>query len=114
MRWVRILIGNFLLNLDRTLHSLDHAGELGDHGIAPGIYDPPVMALHQSCNGSAVSAQRPQRSRLICSHEARIAVHISAQDGGQASFHLVVGHRPYGSLANRQMSSGIVSGATAV
>jgi hypothetical protein len=48
VRWVRILIGNFLLNLDRTLHGLDNAGELGDYGIAPGIHDPPVMALHQS------------------------------------------------------------------
>ena len=58
VRWVRILIGNFLLNLDRTLHGLDNAGELGDHGIAPSIHDPPVMALHQSCNGGAVAAQR--------------------------------------------------------
>ena len=48
VRWVRNLVGNFLLNLDRTLHGLDDAGELGDYGIAPGIHDPPVMALHQS------------------------------------------------------------------
>jgi len=34
VRWVRILSGNFLLNLDRTLHGLDNAGELGDRGIA--------------------------------------------------------------------------------
>ena len=57
VRWVRVLIGNFLLNLDRTLHGFDNAGELGDHGIAPSIHDPPVVALHQACNGAAVAAQ---------------------------------------------------------
>jgi len=103
VNWVGILIGNLLLNLDRALHGLDDAGKLGDHGIAPGIHDPPVMTLHQSCNGAAVAAQRPQRSRFICSHEARIAVHIGAQDGGQPPFHLVIGHRPHGSLTDRQM-----------
>ena len=55
---VRILVGNFLLDLDRALHGLDDAGELGDHGVAPGIHDPPVMARHQSGNGGAVAAQR--------------------------------------------------------
>jgi hypothetical protein len=74
--------------------------KLGDHSIAPGIHDAPVMALHQSCHGGAVAAQRPQRSRFVCFHEARISVHISAQDGGQSPFHLV-GHRLYGSLTSR-------------
>ncbi|MFI5030421.1 MAG: hypothetical protein ACHQPH_06950 [Reyranellales bacterium] len=39
----------------RPLHGLDDAGELGDHGIAPGIDDPPVMALDQPGNGGAVA-----------------------------------------------------------
>ena len=101
--WVRILVGNFLLNLDRALHGLDDAGELGDHGVAPGIHDPPVMARHQSGNGGAVAAQRPQRSRFVCFHEAGISVDIGAQDGGQPPFHLVVGHRPYDSPTSRRM-----------
>jgi hypothetical protein len=46
------------------------------------------MARHQSGNGSAVAAQRPQRSRFVCFHEARISVDIGAQDGGQPPFHL--------------------------
>ena len=100
---VGILVGNFLLNLDRALHGLDDAGELGDHGVAPGIHDPPVMARHQSGNGGAVAAQRPQRSRFVCFHEAGISVDIGAQDGGQPPFHLVVGHRPYDSPTSRRM-----------
>ena len=88
-----ILVGNFLLDLDRALHGLDDAGELGDHGVAPGIHDPPVMARHQSGNGGAVAAQRAQRSRFVCFHEAGIAVHVGAQDGGQPPFHLVICHR---------------------
>ena len=103
LRWVRILVGNFLLDLDRALHGLDDAGELGDHGVAPGVHDPPVMARHQSGNGGAVAAQRPQRSRFVRLHEARISVDIGAQDGGQPPFHLVVGHRPYDSSTSRQM-----------
>src|SRR4029079_17483920 len=91
------------LNLDRALHRLDDAGELGDYGIAPGIHDPPVMALDQSCNGRAIATQRRQRSRLVFCHETGISVHIGAQDGGQPPFHLVVGHCSHDSLTRRRM-----------
>lgn len=75
---VRLLTGYLLLNLDRALHGLDDARELGDHGIAPGVDDPPVMAFHQSRHGGAMAAQCRQCSRFVCFHETGISVHVGA------------------------------------
>ena len=59
---VRILTGRFLLNLDRTLHGLDDAGELGDDGIAPGVDDAPIMARPAPATTPSASSRKRGRS----------------------------------------------------
>src|SRR5271166_3638636 len=48
LRQPAVVGGELLLRLDRALHGLDNAGELGNDGVAPGVDDAPIMALSAS------------------------------------------------------------------
>jgi hypothetical protein len=70
--------GELLLRLDRALHGLDDARELGDDGVAPGVDDAPLVAFDQGRHGLAALAQRRQRARFVSPHEASISLYIGA------------------------------------
>ena len=73
-----IVAGELLLHLDRALHGLHDAHELGDDGVAPGVDDAPFVAFDQRRHGLAGPAQRRQRARFVSPHEASISLNIGA------------------------------------
>jgi hypothetical protein len=76
-----------LLNIDRALHRLDHARELGQQAVAHELHDAPAafgdLRLHQV---PAERLEALQGTPLVGAHEARIADHVCSKDGGKPAF----------------------------
>jgi hypothetical protein len=62
-------------------HSIDHAAKLGDDATADQLHNAAFMG--DDCrveDGFAAAFQRGQRTRLVGTHKARIANHVSGED----------------------------------
>src|SRR5262249_34870880 len=83
---LRIPSFEFALDLDRTLHGVHHAGELGEHTIACGANDSTALLLDEGVGYFPVGSQGAQRAYLILAHQAAVALDIGAEDGGEFAF----------------------------
>ena len=70
-----------LLRLDRAQDGLDHARELGDQAVAPGVDHPAAVALDQPGQGVAVPLEGLQRADLVAIHQPAVALDVGAEDG---------------------------------
>ena len=61
-RQLRVLSLERGLNIDRAIHRLDHAGELGQNAIAGGVYEAAVVLLDQAVDDLAMSGQSSEAS----------------------------------------------------
>ncbi|MBB2691215.1 UNVERIFIED_ORG: hypothetical protein GGI63_002390 [Rhizobium esperanzae] len=75
--------GKFVLGVDRRSHRLDHAREIGDQPIAPGVDDTAAMAFDQPPHRLATALQGRKRPLLVGSHQPRIILHVSTEDRRQ-------------------------------
>ena len=83
----RILSLESTLDLDRTIHCLDYAGEFCQNAVAGGIYEPAVMLLDEAVDDLAMRCESLKSRLFILSHEAAVTVNISAENGGEFTFH---------------------------
>ena len=78
--------GELALDLDRALHRLDDAREVGEQPVAGRVGDPAAMALDEPGEHAAAVLQRRHRRDLVGLHEAAVALDVGRQDGGQLAF----------------------------
>ena len=63
------------------------AGELGQHAVAGGVYEAPVMLLDETVDYLAMRGQGAERRLFVLPHEAAVAEHVGAEYGGELTFH---------------------------
>ena len=91
-RQVAVLGADRVLDFDAAAHGLDHRGEFGDDGVAPGVDLAALMALEKLVHDAAIALQPLQRVGFVAGHQRRIALHVGAEDGRQLALHLVDRH----------------------
>ena len=84
---VRILSLKSTLDLGRTIHCLDYAGEFCQYAVAGGIYEPAVMLLDEAVDNLAMGRESLKGRLFIFSHEAAVTVDISTENSGELTFH---------------------------
>jgi hypothetical protein len=80
---VLVVLREYLLHCHGALDGIDGAGELSQNTITCRIGDPPAVLSDKSVHDLAMSSQGPERPDFILLHEARIASHVSREDGCQ-------------------------------
>ena len=76
------------LHRDRGLDGADDARKLQQKAVAGVLHQPAAMIEDHRIDRAAMGLERGMRPRLVGAHHARIAGDVSADDGGQASFHI--------------------------
>src|SRR5215813_7879533 len=87
VRQVRVFGFQFLLDLHRTTHGIDHTGKLGQQVIAGRVHHPAAMLLNKRGHDLPVGSQGADGGFFILTHETAIAFDISTEDGGELTFH---------------------------
>src|SRR5262249_35244037 len=77
----------FVLDLDCTLHGIDHAGKLGQKVIAGGVYHAATLLLNEGGHDRAIGSQGADGCLFILPHEAAVAFDIGTEDGGKFTRH---------------------------
>ena len=96
---VRLARGHCLLDCDRTLNRIDHAGELDQHAVAGGLDDaPPVRRDLGVDQRLAVLLLARDGAGLVGLHEPGVADHVGGKDGRQSPLKRIVRH---GTLSSR-------------
>jgi hypothetical protein len=85
-----IILRERLLHRDGALDRIDSAGELGQNAVTGCIGDAPAVLGNEAIHNRAMSGQGAHSPDLILLHEARVACHISREDGCQPPFDLVL------------------------
>ena len=75
------------MDLDRAIHCLDYPGEFCQSAVAGGIYEPAVMLLDEAVSDLAMGRESLKGRLFILSHQAVVAVNISAENGGELTLH---------------------------
>src|SRR5215831_18621566 len=102
-RNVRVALGHPALDLDRTPHRVDDAGELGKEAVASRFDDATAMLGDFGiAEFTANRTQRRERTLFVRAHQPRIAGDIDRQDGRQPALDPPFTHS--GSPAARQAS----------
>src|SRR5262245_44013281 len=70
-----------VLNRCRTLHRIDHAGELREQVIPRGVHHPTPRSLDVGGHHVAVGGEGSDGCHLIVAHEAAVALDIGSEDG---------------------------------
>ena len=80
----RVAPGHGVLDLDRALHGIDDAGELGQEAIAHGLDDAPVTGRdHRLDQLAKMGLEGAERARFVGPHQPRVADHVGGQDRRQ-------------------------------
>ena len=80
--------------LQRALHRhragdrLDDAGELGQHAVAGGVDNTAPVIGDAILENPAVAVQGRHRGVIVLAHQAGIAGHVGAQNGGELALPL--------------------------
>ena len=72
-----------LLRLDRALHGIHRARELGQHAIAGGVDDAAAVLGDDAVHDLPPLGQEAERADLIQSHQPSVARHVRRQYGGE-------------------------------
>jgi hypothetical protein len=79
---------NLLLDRQRRLDRLDHAGELDQRPVAHQLDQPPAaLSDHRVEHLRAVRLERRQRPGLVVVHERRVADHVGSKNRGETARH---------------------------
>jgi hypothetical protein len=78
-----VALGQRALDLDRALHRLDDAGELGQHVVTGGVDDAAAVVLDALRDRRAIAAQGRQRAGLVLPHQPAVAGDVGEEEGGQ-------------------------------
>ena len=88
-----------------AVYRIDYAAELDDGTIADQFYDAAVVDGDSRVeDGLSVPLQSGQRARLVGPHQARIADHVSSEDGGKPPFDTRLGHKYRPSYCDFELS----------
>ena len=60
--------------------------ELGEHAVAGGTDESSVVEFDQSVDDFAVRGESAESRLFVVPHEAAVAVHICAENGGELTF----------------------------
>ena len=80
------------LEIDGAAHRLDRAGELGQHAVAAGAEDAPVMPGDDVVDDLAEIAERADRPVLVVGGQARVADDVGDEDGGKLALDVRLFH----------------------
>jgi hypothetical protein len=82
-----------LLHLNRALHRINDAGELGQYAVAGSAEDPSFVVGDQRVTNLAIGTEGSQRGDLVRSHQPAIPLDIGGQDSGELAINSI-GHGP--------------------
>src|SRR5206468_1119704 len=97
-RQVRVPELQLLLDLDRALHCVQHAGKFGQQVIAGGVHHSAAMPLDEGGHNRAVGGQGTDSCYLVLTHEAAIAFDIGTENGRELACDTMWFHRRHESL----------------
>jgi hypothetical protein len=80
---LRVAAAQLLLDLDRTLDSLDRTGELGKQRVARGIDHAAIVRPDMLANDLTVCVEGLDRGALVVRHQPGVGGHISGENGGE-------------------------------
>jgi hypothetical protein len=89
-RLIVVRMGKRLLNPNGAFDGINRTGELGQNTISSRIGNPPTVLGDQLVHDLTVSGERAERPNLVLLHEARIACHVSREDGCQPPLDLLL------------------------
>jgi len=88
-----VALGHLALQLDRTAHRVDDAGELGKEAVAGGFDDAPaVLGDLEIGEFTANRPQRRQRALFVFTPQPRIAGNIDSEDRCQPALDPTLAH----------------------
>ncbi len=82
----------FPLNFHGGIDRIDDRGELGQDGVALGVHHPAPLPFDPGYEYIPVSGQGGHGAALVRAHQAGIAGHVRAEDGGQLALQVGRGH----------------------
>src|SRR3954471_3286493 len=71
---------------NRTLDSIDRAGEVGDDAVAGGVEYPAPVRRDQTVDDGAASLQAVERAEFIARHQPAIPGNVGGEDRGEFAF----------------------------
>jgi hypothetical protein len=83
----RVLNLESSLDLDGAIYRLDHAGEFRQHAVTGRIDESPAVSFYERVDNLAMGRQGAKSRSLIVTHEAAVAINISAEDRGELALH---------------------------
>ncbi len=86
-RQLGVLHFEFVLNLDRAAHGIDHTGELGQQIITGRIDHAATVLLDQRGDQCTIGGEGADGGFFIVPHEAAVAGDIGAEDRRQLALH---------------------------
>jgi hypothetical protein len=83
-------LGDSFLHGNGALDGIDGTWKLSQNTVASGVGDPSTVLRNQPIHHLAMGGQRSKGSDLILLHEARVACHVSREDGCQPPLDLAL------------------------
>jgi hypothetical protein len=74
-----------LLNLDRTVHRVEHAHEFGEHAIPGGVRNPTSIPPDELVDYGAARGQYRHRRLFIAVHQSAVPLDIGSEDRSEMS-----------------------------
>jgi hypothetical protein len=102
-RYILVCTRECILHLGSAPDGIDGARELGQDTVASGVRDPPTVFDNEPIHDLTMGGQGAEGADLILLHHARIACHVSREDGGQPPLDLVLlwTHETLGAVPHR-------------